>query len=218
MDMGVPLADLTEPTREALELVRDGDQFKWYAVWLLVAVFWMYSTEIERRAWPVVAAGLAVWSADWINEILNSVFLEANDTAPFWATTGPTAYQIFVGLNIEISLMFAIFGLAYAKSLPADRDMRILGMNNRLALALLFSLIAVAIEVVLNQLDVLHWHWWWWDWPFVPLIVVFGYLWFFLVAARAHDLPTDRARFAFVAKLAAAAATLALVTGLLGWI
>ena len=66
-------------------------------------------------------------------------------------------------------------------------------MNNRLALALLFSVISVGIEVVLNQLDVLRWHWWWWDWPFVPLIVVFGYLWFFLAAAHAHDLPTDRA-------------------------
>lgn len=211
-------AELTEPTRQALELVRDGDQFKWYAVWMLVAVFWMYSVEIERRAWPVVAAALALWSADWINEILNSVFLELNDTAPFWATTGPTAYQIFVGLNIEISLMFAIFGLAYAKSLPADRDARVLGLNNRLALALMFSVLAVVIEVLLNQLDVLRWHWWWWDWPFVPLIVVFGYLWFFLAAAHAHDLPTDRARFRFVAMLAGVAATLALVTGLLGWI
>ncbi|MGH2978643.1 MAG: hypothetical protein ACRDLQ_03280 [Solirubrobacterales bacterium] len=140
----VTLAELTEPTRQALELVRDGDQFKWYVVWMLVAVMWMYSVEIERRAWPVVAAGLALWSADWINEILNSVFLEANDTAPFWATTGSTAYQIFVGLNVEISLMFAIFGLAFAKTLPADRDLRILGMNNRLALALLFSVVSAS--------------------------------------------------------------------------
>ena len=91
-------------------------------------------------------------------------------------------------------------------------------MNNRLALALLYSVISVGIEVVLNQLDVLRWHWWWWDWPFVPLIVVFGYLWFFLAAAHAYDLPTDRARFRFVARLAAVAATLALVTGLLGWL
>ena len=52
----------------------------------------------------------------------------------------------------------------------------------------------------------------------MPLIVVFGYLWFFLAAAHAHDLPTDRARFVFVAKLAGVAATLALVTGLLGWL
>jgi len=114
--------------------------------------------------------------------------------------------------------MFAIFGLAYAKSLPTDRDARVLGLNNRLALALMFSVLAVVIEVLLNQLDVLRWHWWWWDWPFVPLIVVFGYLWFFLAAAHAHDLPTDRARFRFVAMLAGVAATLALVTGLLGWI
>jgi hypothetical protein len=212
------LAELTEPTREALELVRDGDQFKWYVVWLLIAVLWMYSVEVQRRAWPVVAAGLALWLADWINEILNSLFLEANGTAPFWATTGPTSYQILVGLNVEISLMFAIYGLAFAKMLPADRDRRVLGVNNRLALALTFSVLSVGIEVLLNQLDVLHWHWWWWDWPFVPLIVVFGYLWFFLAAAHAHDLPSDRERFRFVARLGAVAASLALAAGVLGWL
>ena len=74
------------------------------------------------------------------------------DKAPFWAETGPTAYQILIGLNIETSLMFAIFGLVYAKSLPADRAKRILGMPNRLTLALVYSLLAVAIEVVLNAL------------------------------------------------------------------
>ena len=52
----------------------------------------------------------------------------------------------------------------------------------------------------------------------MPLIVVFGYLWFFLVAAHAHDLPTDRQRFRFVARLVAVAASLALVSGLLGWL
>ena len=100
----------------------------------------------------------------------------------------------------------------------ADRLVQQQRVVGRLALALVFSLIAVGIEVLLNQLDVLHWHWWWWDWPFIPLIVVFDYLWFFLAAAHAHDLQTDRARFRFVAQLAAVAATLAVVTALLGWI
>ena len=77
----------------------------------------------------MLAAGLAVWLADWLNEILNSVVLHVSDRAPLWAETGDTAYQILIGLNIETTLFFAVFGLVYAKSLPADRKQRILGIS-----------------------------------------------------------------------------------------
>ena len=77
-----------------------------------------------------------MWVADWFNEIVNALVLQASDRAPLWAATGPTAYQFLVGLNVEISFMFALAGIVYAKLLPPDRSTRILGMPNRLAIAL----------------------------------------------------------------------------------
>lgn len=210
---------VTDAVREAERVLRDSGQFKWYVVTLFVIVAYFYAVEIERRRFDIVAAGLAVWFADWINEVGNAVFFHLNDEAPLWVATGSTAYQIFIGLNVEISLFFAFYGIVFAKSLPADRELRVLGLPNRLFYALFFAVASVAIECVLNAADVLHWHWWWWNFPCVPLIVVFGYLWFFLAAAHAHDLPTDRERFRFVARLGAVAATLILVFGpILEWV
>ena len=212
------LAARPEYVGEAERLLRDPSHFEWSVVLLLAIVFYLYTVEVERRRFDVLAAGLAVWLADWLNEILNSVVLHVSDRAPLWAETGQTSYQFLIGLNIETSLFFAVFGLVFAKSLPADRAKRILGMPNRLAIGLGYSLIAVAIEVVLNDWGYLNWDYWWWSWPFVPLIVVVGYLWFFLFAGYVFDRPTNRARFRALALLAALNVALAVVFGLAGWL
>ena len=213
------LATRSDVTLQAQELVRDPTQFKWYAVALLAIVFVIYANEVERGRLDIVAAGLAVWLADWFNEILNSVILEVSDRAPLWATTGPTAYQFLVGLNLEISFMFALGGIVYAKFLPADRSVRILGMPNRLTMALGMSLLSVLVELFLHETGTFHWDYWWWNTPFVPLVFVFGYLWFYLYAAWVYDAPDQRARWRRPGGLAAINVVLALVFGVgLGWL
>jgi hypothetical protein len=215
----VLLAARPEYVGEAERLLRDPSHFEWSVVLLLAIVFYLYTVEVERRRFDVLAAGLAVWLADWLNEILNSLVLHVSDRAPLWAETGETSYQFLIGLNIETSLFFAVFGLVYAKSLPVDRGKRILGTPNRLAIALAYSLIAVAIEVVLNDWGYLNWDYWWWSWPFVPLIVIFGYLWFFLFAAYVYDRATNRERFRALALLAGLIVALAVVFGpVVGWL
>jgi hypothetical protein len=209
----------TAATREAERLVRDPSLFKWYAVALLAFVIYVYANEVERQRWDVVAAGLAVWLADWFNEIVNALVLQANGTAPLWAATGPTAYQFLVGLNVEISFMFALAGIVYAKLLPADRSVRVLGMPNRLAVALGLSIVSVAVELFLHASGTFHWHYWWWNTPFVVLIVIFGYLWFYLYAAWVYDAPSARARWRRIGGLAALDLAMGLVFGPgLGWL
>jgi hypothetical protein len=213
------LASRSDVTLQAQELVRDPTQFKWYAVALLAIVFVIYANEVERGRLDIVAAGLAVWLADWFNEILNSVILEVSDRAPLWATTGPTAYQFLVGLNVEISFMFALGGIVYAKFLPADRSVRILGMPNRLTIALGMSLLSVLVELFLHETGTFHWDYWWWNTPFVPLVFVFGYLWFYLYAAWVYDAPDQAARWRRLGGLAAINVLMALVFGVgLGWL
>jgi hypothetical protein len=215
----MPLATRTDFTREAERLVRDPTLFKWYAVALLAFVVYAYANEVERGRLDVVAAGLAVWLADWFNEIVNALVLQATDRAPLWATTGPTAYQFLVGLNLEISFMFALAGVVYAKLLPPDRQARVWGLPNRLAVALGLSLVSVAIEVGLHAAGKFHWEYWWWSTPSAAVIVVFGYLWFFLYAGWVYDAPTPRRRWNRVGGLAAIDLTMGLVTGVgFGWL
>jgi hypothetical protein len=70
--MPITLATRTDVTLQAERLIRDPSQFKWYAVTLLVLVFLVYGNEIERGRLDIVAAGLALWLADWFNEIVNA--------------------------------------------------------------------------------------------------------------------------------------------------
>jgi hypothetical protein len=174
-------------------------------------VVYAYATEVERRRFDIVAAGLAVWLADWFNEIVNALVLQASGRAPLWASTGPTAYQFLVGLNVEISFMFALAGIVYAKLLPPR--------GGRFVLALGLSIVSVAVEVFLRAAGVFHWHWWWWNVGSLPVIVVFGYLWFYLFAAWVFDAPTARKRWTRLGGLAAIDITMAIVFGvILGWL
>ena len=208
-----------DATREALALVRAPGSLHWAAVYLLVLTVYIYNIEIDARRWRVVAAGLALWAADWINEILNCVVLHVTGVAPLWAETGGTFYQITVGLNAESTFLFALYGLSYAKMLPPDRHARLLGMNNRLALALVLSAVSVAVEVVLTRAGIFHWYWPVWNVPYgLPVIFLAGYVWFFLAAAWAHDAPSDRAALGRAGALAGVALVLGVVFGGLGWL
>lgn len=216
--MGPVFAAKTWFTLEAQRMLRDPHMLKWYAVALLAFVVYVYASEVERGRWDIVAAGLAVWFADWFNEIINSLVLHVSDRAALWTSTGPTAYQILIGLNLEITFMFAIGGIVYAKMLPADRSVRILGLPNRLAVGLGLSIISVAVELVLHAGGIFHWEYWWWNTPFVLLIIIFGYLWFFMFAAWVYDAP-PRKRWTRVGALGAIDLAMGLIFGVaLGWL
>jgi hypothetical protein len=210
---------VTDFTREAQDLLRDPSQFKWYVVTLLVFVLYVYAVEIERGRWDIVLAGIAFWLADWVNEIVNALVLHFSDRAALWTVTGDTAYLILIGLTVEISLMFAITGIIYVKTLPADRQRRILGMPNRLALALLLSGISTGVEVLLHATGYFHWEYWWWNVATFPVILVFGYLWFFLLTAHVYDMRDVRRQARFVGLMAAFVASALVVFGpILEWI
>jgi hypothetical protein len=205
------LAVRTDVTREAERLVRDPSLFRWYAIALLALVIYAYANEYERRRFDIIAAGLAIWFADWFNEIINALVLQATDRAPLWATTGPTAYQFLVGLNVEISFMFALAGIVYAKLLPPR--------GGRFVIALGLSIVSVAVELFLHAAGTFHWEYWWWNVASFPVIVVFGYLWFYVFAAWVYDAPTDRKRWTRVGGLAAIDVAMALVFGVgFGWL
>ncbi len=210
---------MTDASRRALSILRDASLLQWYVVPLLAIAFYVYAIEVERRNWNGVLAGLALWAMDWLNEIANSLVLHFTNHSALWTAPGHTAYLILVGLNVEISFMFLLSGIVAVKFLPADRSLRVLGLPNRLAVALGFSVFCVLVEIVLNRAGLLIWEYRFWNVPHVWLIVPFGYLHFYVVAFWVHDMPRVRTKLAVVGALYGAVAVLALVFGVaLRWI
>ena len=200
-------------------MLRAHGQFEWATVTLLALVVYVYAVEIERRAWSVVLAGLTFWLMDWANEIVNALVLHFNGNAALWTVTGRTSFLILIGLTVEISLFFAINGIVFVKLLPPDRHARILGIPNRSALAVALSLVSVGVELLLHADGVFHWYYAWWNVATFPVIVVLGYLTFYVVTFWVYDMRERARQVRVVAALAAANLTAGIVFGpILGWL
>lgn len=167
-------------------------QFHWYLIPLFAFVVYVYAQEIERKNFDKVFAGLAFWAMDWLNEIINGVILHVTNYSALWTVGGDSGYVILVGLNIEISLMFAMAGIGFSKMLLEDKHLKIFGVNNRILFAIGNSIFCVIVEVVLNSAGALLWAYSFWNKTFFGLglipIVIFGYLTFMLVAFWVHDM------------------------------
>jgi hypothetical protein len=210
---------MTEASRQALEVLRSIENFQWHVIPLFVLVVYVYAVEIERRNWSLVLAGLAFWGMDWANEIANGLILHFSGISALWTAPAGSAYVIFVGLNIEISLMFAILGIVFIKMLPREKARKILGVPNRWFFAVVNSLLCVFIEVFLNAANALIWEYWWWNVPFIPLIVIFGYGTFMVVSFWVYDMERLEDKLKTVATIFAIdLAAIVVFAGILGWI
>tara|TARA_R110001592_G_C13189203_1_gene752168 strand:- start:6792 stop:7427 length:636 start_codon:yes stop_codon:yes gene_type:complete len=188
----------SESSLQALEILRDGSQFSWYVIPLLLIVMYLYTFEIDRGNWNRVLAGLAFWGMDWFNEIWNSLLFHFSGFAPAWGAPDDTAFLIFIGLNIEICFMFAITGLMATLALPKDKNMKIMGINNRLFIASIFSIMSVGVEMILNSIGALTWDWPWWNRDAPWLIFLFGYMPFYLMCYWVYDMTSRKKQIATV--------------------
>jgi len=209
----------TDASLRALKILRDGSQFQWYVIPLLALVLYVYATEVERRNWNLVCAGLAFWGMDWFNEIWNGLVFHFTQYAPVWGAPGSTAFLILIGLNIEICLMFACAGIIVAKTLPADPHQTIFGLPNRWVAAAGGSVLCVVVELFLNAVGALTWDYRWWNARAPWLIFLLGYLPFFLVSFWVHDMPSRRRQVLTVSGILSFDITcLAVFAGVLKWI
>ncbi|MFI9649349.1 hypothetical protein ACIHAA_24005 [Streptomyces sp. NPDC052040] len=208
---------MTDNARAALEHLRDASQFQWYVIPLLLLVLYVYAVEAERRNWNVLFAGLALWGMDWFNEIGNALVFHFSGRAPVWGARGHTAYQILIGLNIEICFMFAVMGVVAAKFLP-PRGTRLLGLPNRPVLVAVNSAAAVGVEVLLHRAGVLTWDWSWWRAGVPYLIFLIGYAPFFVACFVVHDMPRVRTKVITVGAIFGVDALALVLFGALGWL
>jgi hypothetical protein len=206
-------------TVEALRILRDPSHFQWTLLPFIGVAVYIYAVEIERRNWSAVFAGLAFWLMDWVNEIINALVLHFTHYAALWTTTGTTSFQILVGLNIEISLLFLTAGIVFTKQLPPDPRRKILGLNNRVWMVLGFSCFSVLVELLLHRTGSFHWAYPFWNVPHVELIVIFGYGTFYAMAAWVHDTPRLATKVRAVGALAAVVAAGLIAFGpIAGWL
>jgi hypothetical protein len=210
---------MTESASQALAILRDGSHFQWYVITLLAFVFYVYTVEVEKRNWSLVLAGLAFWGMDWFNEIGNGLVFHFTGYAPIWGAPGKTAYLILIGLNIEITFMFAVSGIIWTKMLLPDRKAKILGLPNRGFIAVAGAIFCVFVEVLLNSVGALTWDYPWWNRSAPWLIFLVGYLTFFIVAFWVHDMKTLKGKLAVVGTIwAVVIASLVLFIPVLHWI
>jgi len=210
---------MTESAQQALSILRDGSQFQWYVIPLFALVVYVYANEIERRNWSLVFAGLAFWGMDWFNEVWNGLVFHFTQYAPVWGAPGKTAYLILIGLNIEICFMFFIAGITFSKLLPKDKKMKIVGIPNRLLVAIVGSVFCVFVEYLLNAVGALAWDYPWWNVGAPWLIFLIGYFPFFLVAFWVFDMESVKKKIITVGSiLGFDAICLILFVGILNWI
>ena len=210
---------MAESAARALALLRDGSHFQWYVIPLLLLVMYVYASAVERQNWSLVLAGLAFWLMDWFNEIWNGLVFHFTQYAPVWGAPGDTAYLILIGLNIEICFMFAIAGITFSKLLPKDKKLKIIGIPNRLLVAIVGSVFCVFVEYLLNAVGALTWDYPWWNVGAPWLVFLIGYFPFFLVAFWVFDMESVKKKIVTVGSiLGFDAICLILFVGILHWI
>ena len=203
-----------EATQQALAILRSGENFQWYLIPLFALVVYVYASEISKKNWKPVAAGLALYMVHWFYEILNALIQHFSGHALWTVPTG-TSFLLLVGVGAELSLMFSIAGLALSKLLPADPKAKILGINNRLFMAVANAAFFAVFEIFLAMTPAFVWVYDWWG-SFPVFLTV--YIPFFLAAFYCYDWkPALQKRF--IGGLAAVNALMLIVfAGFLGWI
>lgn len=209
---------LTPNAQHSLSLLRDTSHFGWYIVPMFVFVIYAYFREVEHRNWSRVLAALAFWGMDWFNEIWNALVLHFSQFAPVWGTAHESSWLILIGLNVEITLNFAIMGLAATMALPLDKNLKIAGISNRLWFAAGNSVLCVLVEIALNHFGMLTWDWPWWNASHPLGIFLLGYLPFFLVCFWVYDMECRQRQIYTVAGILGFDALLMAILIPMGWI
>jgi len=208
--------DLNQPelTQQALGILRNPDTFEWYFIPLLAFVVYIYFNEASKENWRGVAAGLSLYMVHWFYEILNALIQHFSGHA-LWTVPDGTCFLLLIGVGCELSIMFSVAGLIFSKILPNDPKLKIMGINNRILLALGNAAFFSVFEIFLAMTPAFHWVYPWWGSLAVFIAV---YIPFFLAANLAYDWK-PKTQITWVGSLFAVNAAMLIVFGaLLKWI
>ena len=184
--------------------VRSTENFNWTFIFILAVVFYVYWSEINRKNYGAVYAGLALYGVHWLYEIGNAVIAHVAGY-PLWSVSNAsTTFILLIGVCWELSMMFSLAGIISFKMLPQDRNARYFAKDGRkgiscrlagaLSMALLFALFESFLAGTSNHSFIWVYRWW----GVLPVFVT-TYIPFFLAANYVPDMaPAKRRRFLIV--------------------
>ena len=172
-----PLADLAKAA------VRDPSNFNWSFIAILAFVVMIYVDEIHKKNYKAIAAALMLYSVHWLYEIANAVICHFSGYALWTVSPESTSFILLIGVSWELSMMFAVAGFT-SKLLPADKNLKILGVNNRIAFAIGSALFFSLVEIFLAWTPAFIWVYPWWG--ALPVFVT-TYIPFFLASYLIYD-------------------------------
>ena len=177
-------------------IVRDTGNFNWTFIFILAVVFYVYWSELHKKNYDAIFAGLALYGVHWLYEIMNAIIAEASGY-PLWAVgNDSTTFILLIGVSWELSMMFSLAGIISFKMLPHDRtkhyfsrsgdkprkgiDCRLVGA---ISMALLFALVESFLAATKN--DSFIWVYKWWG--VIPVFFT-TYIPFFLASNYVPDM------------------------------
>ena len=156
--------------------VRATDNFNWTFIFILAVVFYVYWSEIHKKNYKAVFAGLALYGVHWLYEIGNAIIAKASGY-PLWAVSNEsTTFILLIGVSWELSMMFSLAGIISFKMLPEDRTKHYFARNpengkkgfrgidcklvGAISMALLFALFESFLAATTNHSFLWVYNWW----------------------------------------------------------
>ena len=156
--------------------VRSTENFNWTFIFILAVVFYVYWTEANKKNYPVIVAGFALYGVHWLYEICNAIIGHVFGY-PLWSVSNAsTTFILLVGVCWELSMMFSLAGIISYKMLPENptKKDRLIGA---LSMALLFALFESFLAGTSNHSFIWVYKWW----GVIPVFIT-TYIPFFLAS------------------------------------
>lgn len=164
--------DGSDAAKQAVDniIVRSTANFNWTFIFILAVVFYVYWSEIHKKNYEAVFAGLALYAVHWLYEIANAIIGKVSGY-PLWAVSNASSTFILLeGVSWELSMMFSLAGIISYKMM-FDKDKRYFtfggkykGISTRVVttimMALLFSLFESFLAGTENGSFIWVYKWW----------------------------------------------------------
>ena len=173
--------------------VRSTENFNWTFIFILAVVFYVYWSEIHKKNYPVVQAGLALYGVHWLYEIMNAIIGRITG-GPLWSVSNQSStFILLVGVSWELSMMFSLAGIISFKMMPEDRTKRYFakgkfkGISCKLVVAIEMALLFALFESFLAGTSNGSFLWVYKWWGVIPVFFT-TYIPFFLASNYVPDM------------------------------
>ena len=196
--------------------VRSTANFNWTFIFILAVVFYVYWSEIHKKNYKVVFAGLALYGVHWLYEIVNAIIGKIWGY-PLWSVSNDsTTFILLIGVSWELSMMFSLAGIISFKMLPEDRNKRYFTKNGKkgiscklvgaIEMALLFALFESFLAATSNNSFIWVYKWW----GVIPVFIT-TYIPFFLASNYVPDMEPKKRKIFIIVEWSLVALLLAIL-------